>query len=44
MNAYDAVIIDSQTILAQWPHIAVAVIWLALTLWLARSGFYRVVR
>lgn len=44
VNAYDAVIIDSQTILAQWPHIAVAAIWLSLALWLARSGFYRVVR
>lgn len=44
VNAYDAVIVDSQTILAQWPHIAVAAIWLSLALWLARSGFYRVVR
>lgn len=44
VNAYDAVIIDSQTILAQWPHAAVAADWLALTLWLARSGFNRVAR
>lgn len=44
VNAYDAVIVNSQTILAQWPHIAVAAIWLSLALWLARSGFYRVVR
>ena len=44
VNAYDAVIIDSQTILAQWPHAAVAAGWLALTLWLARSGFNRVAR
>lgn len=44
VNAYDAVIIDSQTILAQWPHAAVAAGWLVLTLWLARSGFNRVAR
>lgn len=42
VNAYDAVIIDSQTIIAQWPHGAVAVLWLVLTLWLARSGVRRV--
>lgn len=44
VNAYDAVIIDSQAILAQWPHIAVAAVWLILTLWLARSGFGHVAR
>jgi len=44
VNAYDAVIIDSQAILAQWPHIAVAAVWLILTLWLARSGFSQVAR
>lgn len=44
VNAYDAVIIDSQTILAQWPHAALAAGWLVLTLWLARSGFNRVAR
>lgn len=44
VNAYDAVIIDSQTILAQWPHVVVAAVWLILTLWLARSGFRRVAR
>lgn len=44
VNAYDAVIIDSQTILAQWPHVAVAAVWLALALWLARSGFHRIAR
>lgn len=44
VNAYDAVIIDSQTILAQWAHIAVAAVWLVLTLWLARSSFRRVAR
>jgi ABC-type transport system involved in multi-copper enzyme maturation permease subunit len=44
VNAFDAVIIDSLAILAQWPHFAVAVAWLALALWLARSGFRRVAR
>lgn len=44
VNAYDAVIIDSQGIAAQWPHIAVAAAWLVLTLWLARSGFRRLAR
>lgn len=44
VNAYDAVIIDSQTILAQWPHLAVAAAWLIGTLWLARSGFRRIAR
>jgi len=44
VNAYDAVIIDSQPILAQWPHLAVAAAWLGVTLWLARSGFRKVAR
>lgn len=44
VHAYDAAIIDSQTVIAQWPHAVVAVVWLALTLWLARSGFRRVAR
>lgn len=44
VNAYDAIIIDSQPILAQWPHFAVAAAWLALALWLARSGFRRLAR
>lgn len=42
VNAYDAVIIDSETFLAQWLHIVVAAIWLVLTLWLARSSFRRI--
>jgi ABC-type transport system involved in multi-copper enzyme maturation permease subunit len=42
VDGYDAVIIDSQTIVAQWPHLAVAAVWLALALWLARSGFRRI--
>ncbi|MHB1217666.1 MAG: ABC transporter permease subunit [Alphaproteobacteria bacterium] len=44
VNAYDAVLIDSKTVFMQWPHIAVAVVWLILTLWLARAGFQRVTR
>jgi ABC-type transport system involved in multi-copper enzyme maturation permease subunit len=44
VNAYDAVIIDSRTVVGQWPHVAVAAIWLALTFWLARSGFRKVAR
>ncbi|MCW5698632.1 MAG: ABC transporter permease subunit [Rhodospirillales bacterium] len=44
VNAYDAVIIDSQTIASQWPHIAVAAVWIGLLLWLARSAFRRIAR
>jgi ABC-type transport system involved in multi-copper enzyme maturation permease subunit len=44
LNAFDAVIIDSQTILDQWDHIVVGFVWLALTLFLARAGFRRVAR
>lgn len=44
VNAYDAVIIDSQTVAAQWQHTAIAAIWLAATFWLARSGFRRITR
>lgn len=42
LNAYDAVIIDSQTVLAQLPHFAVTLVWLALTLWFAARGLNRV--
>jgi ABC-type transport system involved in multi-copper enzyme maturation permease subunit len=41
VNAYDAVIIDSQTIAAQWHLLAVALIWLAVTLLAARTRFRR---
>lgn len=44
LNAYDAVIIDSQSIVAQAPHFAVTLVWLALTLWFAARGFSRVSR
>lgn len=44
LNAYDAVIIDSQTIVTQLPHFAVTLVWLILTLLFAASGFNRVSR
>jgi ABC-type transport system involved in multi-copper enzyme maturation permease subunit len=44
LNAFDAVIIDSQAILDQWDHIVVGFVWLALSLLLARAGFRRVAR
>lgn len=44
VNAYDAVIIDSQPIAAQMPNLAVTIVWLALALWLARASFRRVAR
>lgn len=42
VNAYDAVIIDSQSIFAQWPHFTLVTIWLGLTIWLAWFGFRKV--
>jgi ABC-type transport system involved in multi-copper enzyme maturation permease subunit len=44
LNAYDAVIIDSQSIFGQLPHFAVTLAWLVLTLWFAARGFGRVSR
>jgi ABC-type transport system involved in multi-copper enzyme maturation permease subunit len=44
VNAYDAVIIDSQAVLAQASHLAVALGWFALMLWLARASFRRLAR
>jgi ABC-type Na+ efflux pump permease subunit len=44
VNAYDAVIIDSQTIGAQGISLALATVWLLLALWFAQSGFRRLVR
>jgi ABC-type transport system involved in multi-copper enzyme maturation permease subunit len=38
VNAYDAVIIDSHPLAAQWPYAAVALAWLIVGLWLARSA------
>jgi len=44
LNAYDAVLVDSQTIFSQFPHFAVTLVWLALALWFAVRGFSRVSR
>lgn len=44
VNAYDAVIIDSQSIFSQWPGMALVVVWLAAMLWLAATGFARLTR
>ncbi len=44
LNAYDAVIIDSQSLARQALHIGIAVVWLGLTVWLAHSGFRRLAR
>jgi ABC-type transport system involved in multi-copper enzyme maturation permease subunit len=44
VNAYDAVIVDSQAMVGQASHLAVAAVWLALTLWLSRMAFGRVSR
>ena len=44
VNAYDAVIIDSQAITAQAANLVVTLVWLALALWFARAGVRRVAR
>lgn len=44
LNAYDAVIIDSQSIFAQPGHFTVALAWFGLTLWFAARGFNRLAR
>ena len=44
LNAYDAVIIDSQSLLTQWSHFAVTLAWLGLTLWFAVRAFNSVAR
>ena len=41
LNAYDLIIIDSQSITAQVWRWAVTVAWLLLAFWFARSGFRR---
>ncbi|MGH6941475.1 ABC transporter permease [Hypericibacter sp.] len=43
-NGYDAVIIDSESVFAQWLHFLVALAWMAATLWLAHAGFRRLAR
>jgi len=44
VNAYDAVIIDSQAIAAQGVHFLVTAAWLIVTLWFARSSFRSIAR
>ena len=44
VNAYDAVIIDSQGLLAQALPLGHTLLWLALMLWFARAAFRRVAR
>jgi len=44
VNAYDAVIIDSQSLIMQGSHILVAYVWLAIAFWFARSGFRQLAR
>jgi len=44
VNAYDAVIIDSKSIFAQWPGLALTLIWLAAALALAVAAFNRLSR
>jgi hypothetical protein len=41
LNAYDAIIIDSQPLSAQGLHFSVTLLWLGLTLWLAVRSFRR---
>lgn len=44
VNAYDAVIIDSQSIVAQGTHLLAAALWLVITVWFAQSGFRKLAR
>jgi ABC-2 type transport system permease protein len=44
LNAYDAVVIDSQTVVAQLPHFGVTLVWLGLTLWFSVHSLNRVFR
>lgn len=44
LNAYDAVITDSQAIITQVPNLAVTVVWLVLTLWFAADSVRQVSR
>lgn len=44
VNAYDAVIIDSQGIAAQGMNFLVVLAWLAIALWFARLGFRKIAR
>ncbi len=44
VNAYDAVIIDSQSLALQGGHFLVAYAWLIVAVWFAHFGFRRAVR
>ncbi len=44
VNAYDAVIIDSQSLLAQGSHVVTLALWIVVTIWFARSGFRKLAR
>lgn len=44
VNAYDSMIIDSASLVSQWPNVTVVLLWLALTLGLAWTGFHRLSR
>jgi ABC-type transport system involved in multi-copper enzyme maturation permease subunit len=44
VNAYDAVIVDSQAIVSQGVHLIVTVVWLGWALWFAAAGFRRLSR
>jgi ABC-type transport system involved in multi-copper enzyme maturation permease subunit len=44
LNAYDAMIIDSERLAAQGGHLLVALCWLALALWFALTGVHRLAR
>lgn len=43
VNAYDAVIIDSMSVLSQWDKLLLTLAWLALAGWFARSSFRRLI-
>ncbi len=38
LNGYDAVLIDSQSLAAQWVHLGTAAAWLVLMFWFARAA------
>ncbi|GAB6037613.1 hypothetical protein JCM15519_21720 [Fundidesulfovibrio butyratiphilus] len=44
VNAYDAVIIDSASLVSQWGALLVILIWLALAAWFAHAAFQRLIR
>lgn len=44
VNAYDAVIIDSQSIAGQGVHLATTLAWLLASLWFARFSFRKIAR